>query len=157
MFRSKDFLPDPDRFLQERLGFGVFAHRLVEQGQVIEILRCGRMFRSQDFVMDAERFQAERFGFGIIAHRPVERGQVNEDRQHFLAADNIKEYQISRRFHPWRFHVLLNNQDYDERHTYGWRGPVSARVEVERYPATQDHGEEWDVWVILEAEPDEGR
>lgn len=53
--------------------------------------------------------------------------------------------------------VLVNDQDFDGLHTYGWRGPVSARVEVERYPATPDHGEEWDVWVILEAEPDEGR
>jgi hypothetical protein len=45
----------------------------------------------------------------------------------------------------------VNDRDYDGLHTYGWRGPVSARVEVEHYPATPDHGEEWDVWVVLEA------
>jgi hypothetical protein len=45
----------------------------------------------------------------------------------------------------------VNDRDYDGLHTYGWRGRVSARVEVEHYPATPDHGEEWDVWVVLEA------
>ena len=29
-------MPDPERFLKERLGFGVLAHRLVELGQVTE-------------------------------------------------------------------------------------------------------------------------
>lgn len=48
-------------------------------------------------------------------------------------------------------YVLLNDQDYDGLHAYGWRGRVSARVEVEHYPATPDHSEEWDVWVVLEA------
>lgn len=48
-------------------------------------------------------------------------------------------------------YVLLNNQDYDGRHTYGWRGPVSAQVETTRYPGGPWGSEEWDVYVILEA------
>jgi hypothetical protein len=47
--------------------------------------------------------------------------------------------------------VLLNNEDYDGRHTYGWRGRVSARVDTTRYPGGPWGPEEWDVWVILEA------
>jgi hypothetical protein len=48
-------------------------------------------------------------------------------------------------------YVLLNNEDYDERHAYGWRGPVSAQVETTRYPGGPWGPEEWDVCVILEA------
>jgi hypothetical protein len=36
MFRTKDLLPDPKRFLKERLGFGALAHFSVQRGQVIE-------------------------------------------------------------------------------------------------------------------------
>lgn len=36
----------------------------------------------------------------------------------------------------------------------GWRGPVTARVEVICYPSTPDHGEEWDAWIELEARHD---
>lgn len=49
--------------------------------------------------------------------------------------------------------VHVNGQDYDG-FTYGWRGPVTARVEVIRYPSTPDHDEEWDAWVELEARHD---
>jgi hypothetical protein len=49
--------------------------------------------------------------------------------------------------------VHVNGTDYDG-FTYGWRGPVTARVEVVRYPSTPDHGEEWDAWVEVEARDD---
>lgn len=45
--------------------------------------------------------------------------------------------------------VLVNGTNYDG-FTYGWRGPVNARVEIIRYPSTPDHGEEWDAWVEVE-------
>lgn len=48
-------------------------------------------------------------------------------------------------------YVLLNGEDHDGVHTYGWRGPVSARVETTRYPGGPWGPEEYDAWVILEA------
>ena len=36
MFWPKNLLPDPERFLVERFGFGVLAHVMVQHGQVIE-------------------------------------------------------------------------------------------------------------------------
>jgi hypothetical protein len=50
--------------------------------------------------------------------------------------------------------VHVNGTDRDGFFTYGWRGPVTARVEVICYPSTPDHGEEWDAWVELEARHD---
>src|SRR5271165_1703779 len=44
MFRAQDLLPDPERFLVERFGFGVLAHILVQVGQVIEAVRRVGMF-----------------------------------------------------------------------------------------------------------------
>ena len=49
MFRPKNLLPDPERFLKERFGFGVLAHVLVQLGQVIEAIRRVGMFRPKDF------------------------------------------------------------------------------------------------------------
>jgi hypothetical protein len=44
--------------------------------------------------------------------------------------------------------VLVNGKSSDGRYL-GWRGPVTAYVEVTRYPSTPDHGEEWDFSVIV--------
>ena len=44
MFWPKNLLPDPERFLVERFGFGVLAHSLVQHGQVIEAGRRVGMF-----------------------------------------------------------------------------------------------------------------
>ena len=56
MFWPKNLLPDPKRFLVERFGFGVLAHILVQQGQVIEAGRRVGMFSAQDLLPDPERF-----------------------------------------------------------------------------------------------------
>ena len=76
MFRPKNLLPDPERFLKERFGFGVLAHRLVQRGQVIEADRRVGMFFTKNLLQDLERFLKERFGFGVLAHRLVQQGQV---------------------------------------------------------------------------------
>jgi len=71
-------LPDSERFLVERFGFGVLAHRLVQQGQVVEASRRFDTFWPKDFLSDSERFPVERFGFSVLAHCPVELGQAIE-------------------------------------------------------------------------------
>ena len=78
MFWPKNLLPDPERFLKERFGFGVLAHVLVQQGQVIEALRRVGMFWPKNLLPDPERFLKERFGFGVLAHRAVQAAQVIE-------------------------------------------------------------------------------
>ena len=78
MFWPKDLLPDPERFLKERFGFGVLAHSLVQRGQVIEAERRVGMFWPKNLLPDPERFLVERFGFGVLAHSLVQRGQVIE-------------------------------------------------------------------------------
>ena len=78
MFWPKDLLPDPERFLVERLGFGVLAHSLVQLGQVIEALRRVGMFWPKNLLPDPERFLEERFGFGVLAHSRYRPGQVIE-------------------------------------------------------------------------------
>ena len=75
---AQDLLPDPERFLVERFGFGVLAHSLVQRGQVIEAQRRVGMFWPKNLLPDPERFLKERFGFGILAHRLVQHGQVIE-------------------------------------------------------------------------------
>jgi hypothetical protein len=60
MFFSQDLLQDPERFLVERLGFGIFARRPVQQGQVIEALRRVGMFWPKNLLPDPERFLVER-------------------------------------------------------------------------------------------------
>ena len=40
------------RFLKERFGFGVLAHRLIQLGQVIEALRRVGMFPAKDLLAD---------------------------------------------------------------------------------------------------------
>ena len=52
----KDLLPDPERFLEERFGFGVLAHSLVQHGQVIEASRRVGMFWPKNLLPDPERF-----------------------------------------------------------------------------------------------------
>lgn len=49
--------------------------------------------------------------------------------------------------------VHVNGTDYDG-FTYGWRGPVAVVVDVTRYPAGPWGGEEYDVWVEVEARHD---
>ena len=78
MFWPKNLLPDPERFLVERFGFGVLAHILVQLGQVIEAGRRVGMFWPKNLLPDPERFLVERFGFGVLAHSLVQRGQVIE-------------------------------------------------------------------------------
>ena len=78
MFWPKDLLPDPERFLIERFGFGVLAHFLVQHGQVIEAHRRVGMFWPKNLLPDPERFLEERFGFGVLAHSLVQHGQVIE-------------------------------------------------------------------------------
>ena len=56
MFLTQDFLPDPKRFLEERFGFGVLAHVLIQPGHVIAAHRRVGMFRAQDLLPDPERF-----------------------------------------------------------------------------------------------------
>ena len=68
MFWPKNLLPDPERFLKERFGFGVLAHSLVQLGQVIEARRRVGMFWPKNLLPDPERFLKERFGFGVLAH-----------------------------------------------------------------------------------------
>ena len=66
MFWPKNLLPDPERFLKERFGFGVLAHIQVQPGQVIEAGRRVGMFRAQDLLPDPERFLVQRLGFGVV-------------------------------------------------------------------------------------------
>ena len=66
MFRSKNFLPDPKRFLVEWLGFGVLAHILVQRGQVIKAKCCVGIFRPKNVLPDPERFLVEWLGFGVV-------------------------------------------------------------------------------------------
>ena len=66
MFRPKNFLPDPERFLVEWLGFGVLAQILVQRGQVIEAKRCVGIFRPKNLLPDPERFLVEWLGFGVV-------------------------------------------------------------------------------------------
>ena len=67
MFRPKDLLPDPKRFPKERFGFGVLAHRLVQQRQIVQDLGGVGMFGTQNLPPDPERFLVERLCFGIVA------------------------------------------------------------------------------------------
>ena len=46
MFWPKNLLPDPERFLVERLGFGVLARCFVQHGKVIEGSGCLGVFRT---------------------------------------------------------------------------------------------------------------
>ena len=56
MFWPKNLLPDPERFLKERFGFGVLAHILVQHAQVIEARRRVGMFWPKNLLPDPERF-----------------------------------------------------------------------------------------------------
>jgi hypothetical protein len=76
MFWPKDLLADPERFLAERLGFGVLAHILVQHGQAIEAAGRVEMFWSKNLLPDPERFLVERLGFGVLAHILVQHGQM---------------------------------------------------------------------------------
>jgi hypothetical protein len=46
--------------------------------------------------------------------------------------------------------VEVNGQETYGLFTYGWRGPVTTELHVEKYPATPDHGEEYDAWIEVE-------
>ncbi len=67
MFSAEELLPGPKCFLAERFGFGVLAHALVQQGQVIGGSRRIGMFSAKELLLDLERFQVEGFGFGNLA------------------------------------------------------------------------------------------
>ena len=56
MFWPEDLLPDPERFLEERFGFGVLAHCPVQLGQIIEARRRVGMFWPKNLLPDPERF-----------------------------------------------------------------------------------------------------
>ena len=56
MFWAQDLLPDPERFLVERLGFGVLAHGVVQHGQVIEARCRVGMLWPKNLLPDPERF-----------------------------------------------------------------------------------------------------
>jgi hypothetical protein len=45
MFRSKNLLPDLERFLIERFGLGVLTDALIKPGEVSQALRRVWMFR----------------------------------------------------------------------------------------------------------------
>ena len=74
MFWPKNFLPDPERLLVERLRFGVFAHMpWYSAGQSLFEARRRRvgMFWPKNLLPDPKRFLVERFGFGVLAHTLV--------------------------------------------------------------------------------------
>jgi|SRR5580704_10830790 hypothetical protein len=78
MFRARDLLPDLERFLVKRFGFGVLAHRLVQPSEVVEALGDVGMLVPKDLLPDPQRFLKRRFGFGVLAQCLVELGQVTE-------------------------------------------------------------------------------
>ena len=51
MFRAKRFLADFERALIERFGFGVVAHVLIKQRQIVEALGGVGMFRAERFLL----------------------------------------------------------------------------------------------------------
>ena len=71
MLRAERFFANRQRALQERFGFGVIAHRMVNERQVVEA-GCGDgMLRAERFFLNHQRAAVERFGFSVIAHRLV--------------------------------------------------------------------------------------
>ena len=56
MFWPQNLLPDPERFLKERFGFGVIVRIQVQHGQVIEALRRVWMSWPQNLLPDPQRF-----------------------------------------------------------------------------------------------------
>ena len=78
MFWPKNLLPDPERFLVERFGFGVLAHLQYSTARLLRLSRRVGMFWPKDLLPDPERFLVERFGFGVLAHRLVQPRQVIE-------------------------------------------------------------------------------
>ena len=66
MFWPKNLLPNPERFLKKRFGFGVFADVFVQLTQVFHAgCRVG-MFWPKNLLPDPERFLKERLGFGVV-------------------------------------------------------------------------------------------
>jgi hypothetical protein len=59
-------LPDPERFLVQRLGSGGLAHILVQRAQVIEALGSVGIFWPKNLPPDSERFLVGRFSFGVV-------------------------------------------------------------------------------------------
>src|SRR5580704_8151604 len=55
MFRPKNLLPDPERFLEERLGFGVIVQILVKHGEFVEARGGVGMFRPKNLLPNSER------------------------------------------------------------------------------------------------------
>ena len=80
MFWPKNLLPDLERFLIERFGFGVLAHSLVQPARLLRLVAVSGCSEPKNLLPDPERFLKERFGFGVLAHRLVQHGQVIEAR-----------------------------------------------------------------------------
>ena len=70
MFWAQDLLPDPERFLKERFGFGVLAHLLVQHGQVMRLVRRVGMFWPKNLLPDPKRFLKSG---SALAYSPISR------------------------------------------------------------------------------------
>jgi hypothetical protein len=62
----------------ERLGLGVAALLVVEQGQVVEAGGDSGMIGPQRLLVDCQRALVERLGLGVATLRAIELGQVVE-------------------------------------------------------------------------------
>ena len=78
MLGPEGLLEDRQRPLIERLGLGVPALGLVEQGQVVEALGHVRVLGPEGLLEDRQRPLIKRLGLGVPALGLVEQGQVVE-------------------------------------------------------------------------------
>ena len=68
MLPAKDFLANLQSLFEQRFGFGIVAHILIKQRQIVQA--CGRigMLPAKDFLANLQSLFEQRFGFGIVAH-----------------------------------------------------------------------------------------
>ena len=78
MRRPERLLPDRQRALEERLGFGILALGLVQSGEVVEALADVGMRRPERLLHDRQGALIERLGLAVEALGAVQFGEVVE-------------------------------------------------------------------------------
>jgi hypothetical protein len=85
MFWPKNLLPDLERFLVERFGFGVLAFSAVQLTQVIEARGSVGMLRARKLFPNRQRPLVKGFSFRVLALVDVKHSQVVKARAQNLS------------------------------------------------------------------------
>ena len=73
---AQRFLVDLQRLAEQRLGLGVVALGLVQQGQVVQAGGVVGVLLAQRLLLDLQRLPVERLGLGVVALVVVQQCQV---------------------------------------------------------------------------------